>query len=299
MHQASSFRDVRALRGVAAWSVAAGLALSPVAALADEAPSGVLAFGEEGPNLLNDSFYVALGTFILNSDTEVSLNGEAQQGSIVDWERNFGDDDMTRVRLDGYWRFGDSQRHKIRGLWFSTSRDSSRTIERDIEWGDVTYPASISLKGESSFDIYELAYEYAFLRRDNYEVTGTAGLHYTEISLALSGAGEINGQPVQGGVKKEGSVGAPLPVIGLRGLWDLSHNFWIDASAQFFSMSFEEFDGNLQDYRLAVVWQPKKWVGVGLGYNRFKVDVDITKDRFDGNLNWSYDGPMIFYSASF
>lgn len=288
MRQASAPSVLRISVCKAVWGLATGLALAPAAALADEAP-----------NLLDDSFYVALGTFVLNSDTEVSLNGEAQRGSIVDWERNFGDEDMSRVRLDGYWRFGDSQRHKVRALWFSTSRDASRTVERDIEWGGVVYPADIRLKGESSFDVYELAYEYAFLRREKYEVTGTFGIHYTDLSLALSGEGTIDGQPVSGGVKKEGSVGAPLPVVGLRGLWNLTHDFWIDGSWQFFSMSFDEFDGNLQDFRLAVIWQPKTWAGVGLGYNRFKVDVDITKEKFDGNLNWSYDGPMIFYSASF
>ena len=271
-----------------AWAFVAGLGLVPLSSVAGEAP-----------NLLDDSFYAALGTFILNSDTEVSLNGEVERGDKVDWEQNFGDDDMTRFRLDGYWRFGDSQRHKLRALWFNISREGSTTIDQDIEWGGVVYPASIRLKGETDFDIYELAYEYAFMRRENYEVTGTFGIHYTEMSLALSGDGTIDGQPVSGGVRKEGSVGAPLPVIGLRGLWNLTHDFWFDASAQFFSMSFDDFDGNLVDVRLAVVWQPKTWAGVGLGYNRFKVDVDVNKDKFDGNLNWTYDGPMLFYSASF
>ena len=48
-----------------------------------------------------------------------------------------------------------------------------------------------------------------------------------------------------------------------------------------------------------LTWQPKPWVGVGIGYNSFKVDVDVEKDRFNGSLDWTYNGPMIFYSASF
>lgn len=289
MRQPSSIRGLRASCGAAACAVAAGLALGPVAA-----------FAEEAPNLLDDSFYAALGTFILNSDTEVRFDGESGRGDVVDWERTFGDDDMTRFRFDGYWRFGDSQRHKIRALWFNASRDDSRTFERDIEWNDVVYPANLRVDSELAFDIYELAYEYAFLRKDTYEVTGTFGVHYTELSMSLAAEGAIvGGEPVSGKVKKEGSFGAPLPVIGVRGLWDISHDFWIDASAQYFSANIDEYDGSIQDYRVAVVWQPIKWAGVGLGYNQFKVDLDVDKDSFNGNVTWTYSGPMIFYSASF
>jgi hypothetical protein len=27
--------------------------------------------------------------------------------------------------------------------------------------------------------------------------------------------------------------------------------------------------------------------------------VDVDKNDFNGNLDWVYDGPMVFYSASF
>jgi hypothetical protein len=85
----------------------------------------------------------------------------------------------------------------------------------------------------------------------------------------------------------------------VRGLWALPHDFWIEASAQYFALSIDEYDGSLQDYRAVVIWQPKKWLGVGVGFNQFQVDVDVDADRFKGSLDWTYSGPMIFYSASF
>jgi hypothetical protein len=91
----------------------------------------------------------------------------------------------------------------------------------------------------------------------------------------------------------------PLPVVGLRGLWKLPHDFYVDAQGQFFALSIDEYDGSVQDYRLMLTWQPKPWVGLGIGYNSFKVDLDVERERFDGSLDWKYDGPMIFYSASF
>ena len=70
-------------------------------------------------------------------------------------------------------------------------------------------------------------------------------------------------------------------------------------TAQYFALSIDDIDGSLQDYRGLVTWQPRKWLGVGLGYNRFTLDVDVDKDDFNGSLDWTYSGPMIFYSASF
>ena len=256
------------------------------------------ALAEEAANVLTDPFYVALGGFVLDSDTNVRLDGEAgEQGTEINWENTFGGGDSTRFRIDGHWRFAD--RHKLRFLWFNASRKKSRVLEETIDWGDVEYPVEATLKSESSFDIYELAYEYAFLRRETYELTGSFGLHYTDLSLALSGEGSIDGEPVEGGVRKEGSVGAPLPVIGVRGLWRLPHDFWIDASAQFFALSIDEYDGNLTDFKVVATWQPKKWLGIGLGYNQFAVDVDVDQDKFKGSLDWTYKGPMLTFSAVF
>ena len=85
----------------------------------------------------------------------------------------------------------------------------------------------------------------------------------------------------------------------MRGLWHVWGDFWLDASAQYFAVTYEEYDGSIIDGRVALTWQPRSWIGVGVGYNRFEVELDVidedTRDEFD----WIYDGPMLFYSVSF
>ena len=88
-------------------------------------------------------------------------------------------------------------------------------------------------------------------------------------------------------------------MIGLHGIWGVGHNLWLDATAQFFSLSIDEYSGSLQDYRVGLTWQPKSWVGVGIGYNLFSVDVDVDTSSFKGTLDWQYDGPIIYYSVLF
>ena len=162
------------------------------------------------------------------------------------------------------------------------SRDNSKTWNRDIEWGGDIYPVGVKVDAEFSFTVIEVAYEYAFLKRDKYELDGSIGLHYTDMSASLKAKAEVSGGQLEGDISNSASVAAPLPVIGLRGIWDLSHNFWLDATAQYFALSIDDIDGSLQDYRVLVTWQPKKWLGIGIGYNRFKLDVDVNKDDFNG-----------------
>lgn len=252
----------------------------------------------EGPDPLEDPFHVTLGTFLVNSDTEVRVDGKLGTGTPIDWDKTFGDEgDQTRFRLDGSWRF--AKRHKVRAMIFSTSRSDSREFDRDIEWEDEVFPVGAKIKGEVDFAVYQVAYEYLFLRRENWELGASAGIHYTTFETKLSATLETPGGPGSATRKADADLNAPLPVIGLHGTWGLGHNLWIDATAQFFSLSIDEYSGNLQDYRIGLVWQPKSWVGVGVGYNRFAVDVDVDTSGFKGALDWEYDGPIIYYSVMF
>lgn len=267
-----------------AW-IGAALLLGSSAVLADDAP-----------DLLNDTFQLSLGAFGLNNEPRVDLNGKTGGGGEVDFGRTASGNEFAG-RLDGQWRFAD--RHKVRFSAFSYSRSKTKVLDEEIEWGDETFPVNAKLDLDNGWTVIEAVYDYSFVRRENYEIGASIGLHYFDFELDLKAKGDASGQEFDRVLKESASIGLPAPVIGVRGLWSLSHNFWIDAAVQFFALSLDEYDGNLQDYRLFVTWQPKPWVGVGVGYNRFKVDVDVDKNDFNGNLNWVYDGPMVFYSASF
>jgi hypothetical protein len=250
---------------------------------------------EDSPNLLENPFRFSLGSFIMESDVRVRLDGDTGRGTPVDWGRTFGGGDATRFRIDGYWRFG--ERHRVRGMWFNNSWDRSRTLEDEIEWNGEIYPVEARVRGEFGIDVYELAYDYSFLQRENYELTAGIGLHWTAVEAGLGIRG--SGGEVEATTKGKGSVDLPLPVIAIGGLWRLPHNFWISGMAQLFALEIDDYDGTLQDLTVALTWQPKSWVGVGIAYNYFGVDVDVDKQRFHGNLDWIYDGPMIFYNVSF
>lgn len=273
---------VRGFRGL---PIAAALVLAAPAALAEGQPS-----------LLDDRFQLGLGTFGINSQPTIELDGSAGSAK-VDFDREIAGGDSFRFRGDAQWRF--AERHKVQFAAFGASNDHARRISEEIDWGDASFPVDALVKFDSSFYVIVGLYDYSFVRRDNWELGANIGLHWTHLEASLSAKASTSEGSLSADVSESASVDAPLPVVGLRGLWSLTHDLWLEAAAQYFALSISDYDGDLQDYRAAVTWQPRRWFGVGVGYERFKIDVDVDKRDFHGTLEWIYDGPMIYYSASF
>ena len=247
----------------------------------------------ESGNPLTDRFSVNVGTFFLTTGTNVRVDSASGSGSDVDVERDLGIADTDSIRIDAYWRF--AARHKVRLLYFDTSRTSSRQIDHDIVFKGTTYPASIAVNTRLQTKVAEIAYEYAFLRADNYELAGTIGIHNLRFELGL----EATAATASVSLANTANADGPLPVIGLRGVWRFAEHVHLDGQMQFFRFSIDPYDGRLEDYNIALVWMPLKRLGLGVGYNGFVTRVNVNADRFDGRLRWHYGGARVFASFSF
>ncbi|MGD9387990.1 MAG: hypothetical protein PVI87_07160 [Gammaproteobacteria bacterium] len=279
-------RLVRAWRTMA---FAAGLALL--------LPGGV-AFADDERNLLDDRFQFGLGTFINGSSLKIRLDGEAGLiGTPIDWERTFGDKDVSRFRFDGLWRVTD--RHHLRLLYTDYSSTAERRIEDEIIWDGDVIPVGALARGTFGFEIIEVAYEYAFVKRPSLEVTGSVGVHVTELEATLLARLQIGDE--QGAVELGGTadVDAPLPVFGARGLWRLGGDVYADILGQAFYLTSGDYEGRILNWRATLLWQWNPHMGVGLGYDWFRVDVDGDEDGFRGTLDWTYKGPQIFFNVTF
>ncbi len=248
-------------------------------------------------DLLNDKFNISLATFLLSTNTTVKVDGTAGQvGTDVNLGRDLGFRDSNRFRVDGTWRF--FERHKLRFMYFSNNTTADRSITRDITIGDTTYPASASLHSSNKQTIAELAYEYVFMKRETFELSGSVGLHTVNFKLAVSGDGTINGQSGQFSTETA-SATAPLPVIGLRGLWQFSPQWYFDGQGQYFGLKVDNVDGHLTDLRLGVIRMFGAHFGVGAGWNQFSTKVTLTQDRFEGSLKWRYSGALLYITGAF
>jgi hypothetical protein len=251
-------------------------------------------------NPLESRFIVDVGYFFLSTDMRVRVDGESsnQVGSDVDFDDTFGIGDFDRFRAEGLWRI--APRHLIRAMYFQNNRHAIRSMERDVNFQDQTFPVGATVDAHSQLTVAQLSYEYAFLRRENYELAGGIGIHYVDMDLTLDGTISAQGNQASGSVQAGASTQAPLPVLGLRWMWRLPHNFYVAAQAQYFYVKFDPYAGSLTDLKATVVWQATDHVGIGVGYNDFgfRFDIDDTGD-FDGRLRWNYGGAMAFATFMF
>jgi hypothetical protein len=244
---------------------------------------------------LDDRFSLSLGTFLLSTSTQVRVDGSTGRGTEFDTSRDLGIQDADRFRVDGYWRF--KKRHKLRVLYFDAKNSAGKSLQRDVEIGDTIFPLNLNVESTFRTRVAELAYEYAFVRREKYEIAGTIGVHDLRFGLDVSATQSNSTQTFQ--LDREANASGPLPVIGFRGVWHFHPRFYLDAQAQFFKISLDPYDGRLDDFNASVVWTPLEHVGLGIGYNEFVTRVNVSADRFNGNLRWRYGGARIFITGSF
>jgi hypothetical protein len=266
----------------------------PAIALCMAAPFTGATAAERGP--LDQVFQASLGGFFMNFDTDVRLDGETR-GTDINWENEFDLEDQDRFRIDGFWRF--AEKHKVRFMYFQNNRGNTNVLSRDIEFGDTVFPVNLEVDSRLDLSIIELAYEYSFMRRENWELAGSFGIHNISIEAGLRGDLSTPGGGGTAEVEEVAEGDGPLPVIGVHYFWHMGNNFYLDAQAQFFFLEIDNYDGSLQDYKLGVTWFPWNNVGIGIGYNEFVTRLDIEKDSFNGRLRVGYGGPLAYVTVGF
>ena len=273
-----------------AMSIASPVMLAPVAQA--DGPSGTAPI-----DLITGRGFVSVGTFANSTALDIRLDPSTNlPGTEIDWDQRFDLQNSKRFRMDAVWRF--SPKHHLRLLYTDYSQTDRTTLDTEVQWGDDIFPVNAQVTGTLGFEVIEAAYEYAFVSSERAEVAGSIGLHYTtlEARLAATVTSPTTGARTIGGPR---SVEAPLPVIGVRGMLRLGEKVYLDAQAQYFSLAIDDIKGSLYNYRAALVWQPTRRVGVGLGYDAFGVDVDLRQDDFRGKVDWVYRGPQAFVTVAF
>ena len=248
----------------------------------------LLGTGLARADVINDTIDISAGIFLLDTSTNLRIDGTDRLGSSINLEHDLGFSNRNSFRFDGFWRF--ATRHKIRIEYFESTRSATKDINREIDIGDTTFPINTQLYASFKNVTIEGAYEYAFLRSDTYELAGTIGIHDMYFKLAASAVGNT----INASASATANVNGPLPVIGLHWLWQFTPEWNLDALVELFGIKVNPYDGTLQNYNLSVTWLPSKHWGAGIGWNEFIFHAGVDSNSFNGNMSWRYGGLRAF-----
>jgi hypothetical protein len=234
---------------------------------------------------------ILLGMFITDRATSARLDSNSgSAGSDIDLEDDLGLEDSTTVgRFGGYYWF--NPRHRIDFSIFDLSRDASRTIQETINFGDRTFQINTVVNTSNDLTITKVDYTFAPLSRERGFLGVIGGLYVSSTKLSLS-------NPTLGAAESE-SVTAPLPVLGVRGEYEITEKIALRGAIQWFGIDTGEVAGRLVDTYIAADYTFRERYAVGLAINDVSLSVEASDDRRNSVLDWGYDGIMLYMKFDF
>lgn len=267
----------------------AALALAALAVSATSARA-------EGPQ---DRFWGQLEYFFPTIDSTARLDVVAtdRPGSAVRLEDDLGLDDrkgtpylLLGTRLGERWR--------LEFEFYRLERTAERTIDRAIDWGDVSFPLAAQVASRFDSTVYRLVGGYSFVRTPQAEFGAALGLHVTDFTLGLSGQASAGGGAV-GFQREDRDTLVPLPTLGLYGSWHLADQWVLRGRADLLSLKVDAYDGRLVNLMAGIDWRVARHWGVGLGYRYVDYQLESTDDAFRGEVNYNFRGPTLYVTAAF
>lgn len=243
-----------------------------------------------------DRFKLAIGGFFPALDSELQVNSkQLGTGSNVDLESDLGfDENVNLFVLGGYWRF--AKKHRFYFGYYGFDRDATKTLTREIEWDDKVFVADAKLQSEWEVDFIYGKYGYSFYQGNKWELSGSLGIYFLDTSITLRGEAEINNGEAGGSaeVTEEESIGLPIPLFGLTAEYYITPKWRAIASASYFTISIDEWDGSVLDLSAQLEYLFHKNFGIGTGYSYFYADIERDGTKRITQLDYQYQGVQIY-----
>jgi len=235
------------------------------------------------------TFSIKLGGYIPIQDTNIRVDGKGGLGlgTELDFENDLNlEEELSTYRIDAQWRFFD--RHRLNFSFYDLSRDATTSLKRNSQIGDILFPTGDILNTKWQYKVYAVSYTWSFLQTNKYEVGLNIGAHITDVELAVTGLG------VLGLTSELDAYTIPLPVLGLTGAYAFTPKLVLKSGVGVFYLEIDEFEGSLVNFDLDLEYNVWKYMGFGIGYNFFRLNIDVEADNFFGSVEYQYNGAKFF-----
>ena len=247
-----------------------------------------------------DRFWGELAYFYptISSTARLDLTATSRPGTTIRLEDELDLDDRTGtpyvllgMRLGERWR--------LEFEYYELARSASTAISRQIEWGDVTFPAGVQIDTKFDTTVYRLSGGYSFYQQPAAEAGVAFGLHVTDFSVALAGQGIGPGGGTATFQNEARNTLVPLPTLGLYGTYKLSEQWQLRGRVDYLSLQYGDYDGSLVNVMASFDWRFHKNWGAGVGYRYVDYTLDAESSDLRGEVNYKFHGPTLFVNAAF
>lgn len=236
-----------------------------------------------------DTFSVRAGGYLTRFDTEVRADGRAVEGTRLDLRRDLGLDNSDAIAFVGVtWR--PFARHEFGASYYQDSGDAERRARRDFEFNGVHYDTHTQIRTAFDLDSYEAYYIYWAWQRERWALGPRLGLLWYKLDLSLAVDVAVNDDEgtMQSTNQVEGDL--PAPTLGGSWRWAPGEQWRLGADAGYFTAEVNDIEADVVFGRLGVEWFPWARWGLSLDYTVRRIEADVRKSRFDGDLRFVDSG---------
>ena len=231
-----------------------------------------------------------------NIDTTLVARAESiPLGVFIDLSKDFGLTESETV-LRVFFKFRFARRHQLDFDWFALNRDSTTTLERRIDIGEIVIEPGTTVELETHLSFNKLLYTWLFYDGGKVTLGASAGLNFFDFGLDLQSdpsLGEI--EPRQ----QRTDVAAPLPVFGFRLNFATTPKLSLGFAADLLLVDIGDYSGTLQDIYVAFDYRLAKWFGLGAGINSLSLNLKVDNDDVLAEFRHSYRGFLGFVTFYF
>jgi hypothetical protein len=247
-----------------------------------------------------DTFSFALGGMAHEADATFSSTKDGEPLDKLTLKDLGIDDDTTVVWMDFDWQFRERWKFNLSYTSFDANGFKSQSVGGNYD--DLEWDAGASLTSGIGVNLFIADVNWDFLQTDNAHVGVGLGLHVAELEFDIfaevtGNIGGSGGSMVIG--TEEDDFTAPLPNVVLTGGMMIGQNVYLSATAGYFTLEYDRYDGEVVSLRAAAEWRPRKHFGVGVGYQHVDIHVDVDKSRKKEQYDLQLYGPVLFVSVGF
>ena len=266
-----------------------------------------LAFGfasaataQEETNHLWPTFDVAVGSYSVSSSDEIRVDGSIEVlGREIDLNRDFGLGDRGSV-LGGSFDWAFAEKHSVGLSTYAIQRDASRSVDRSIDLGGVSFPIGADASIEFKQTTIEANYDYWFVRRENFGFGGSFGLVYLSLDAKAQASYRFGNSGQSFTVRESASTDLPVPMIGVVAKGSPWPWLVLHGGVRYLpSVTIDKYSGDAASYAIGAdfyVWGP---LAIGAAYTGTYFNAEIDDSNWNGSIDLANDGFSLYLRAGF
>lgn len=175
--------------------------------------------------------------------------------------------------------------------YYGIKRRENRQTQREIIFHRDTIPAGLNNTAYFNTQVISTGYLFSIKQDPGAFLAAYFNIYFMRLDTGVkSEIGDIDSQV---------GLVAPLPNIGLIGMFKLNRWLYLNGNVGFFSIKTNDLSGALYSFSIELMSRPVKWFAVDLSYQEFDIQVGFPYKNINTTVNYNFSGPAVGLSFSF